>query len=154
MNPGRSFLPLGLMVVVGVGAGISAAQDDAAKKDLKALQGTWIIAALEVNGMEVPADKLEGTVLTLKDDRYTVKIKDKVINTAVIELDPKKDPKELNMTPQEGAAKDKLHKAIYKIEGDTFKMARGLNPEHDRPKEFATWPGTNYFVITWKKQRQ
>ncbi|MCI0681267.1 MAG: TIGR03067 domain-containing protein [Gemmataceae bacterium] len=143
-------LALFLFLVAGTSSG--HAQDDAAKKDLKALQGDWTIAALEVNGMDVPADKLEGTVLTVKDGRYTVKIKDKVINTALIELDPKKDPKELNMTPQEGANKDKLHKAIYKIEGDTFKMARGLNPDQDRPDQFATWPGTNCFVITWKKK--
>lgn len=135
-----------------VGAALSVAQDDVAKKDLKTLQGTWVIAAMEVNGMDVPANKLEGTVLTIKNDRYMIKIKDKAINTAVIELDPKKNPKELNMTPQEGAGKDKLHKAIYKIEGDTFKMARGLNAEQERPDQFATWPGTNYFVITWKRK--
>ena len=140
------------ILILAFSTTLAAAQDDAAKKDLKSLQGTWIIAAMEVNGMDVPANKLEGTVLTIKDDRYTVKIKDKVINTAVIELDPKKDPKQLNMTPQEGAGKDKLHKAIYKIEGDTFKMARGLNAEQERPDQFATWPGTNVFVITWKKQ--
>jgi len=147
----RSATWTALILALG-GVAWAGAGDDAAKKDLKALQGAWVIAALEVNGMEVAADKLEGTVLTIKDDRYIVKIKDKVINTAVIELNPKKDPKELNMTPQEGAAKDKLHKAIYKIEGDTFKMARGLNPEQDRPDQFATWPGTSYFVITWKKK--
>jgi len=147
----RSATWTALILALG-GVAWAGAGDDAAKKDLKALQGAWVIAALEVNGMEVAADKLEGTVLTIKDDRYIVKIKDKVINTAVIELNPKKDPKELNMTPQEGAAKDKLHKAIYKIEGDTFKMARGLNPEQDRPDQFATWPGTNVFVITWKRK--
>jgi uncharacterized protein (TIGR03067 family) len=133
-------------------AGVAVAQDDAAKKDLKLLQGTWMMAGLEVNGMDVPANKLEGTVLTIKDDRYIIKIKDKLINEAVIELDPGKSPKELNMTPQEGSNKDKLHKAIYKIEGDTFKMARGLNPDQERPNQFATWPGTNYFVVTWKKK--
>ena len=140
------------ILILAFSTTFAVAQDDAAKKDLKALQGTWIIAAMEVNGMDVPANKLEGTVLTIKDDRYTIKIKDKVINTAVIELDPKKDPKQLNMTPQEGAGKDKQHKAIYKIDGDTFKLARGLNAEQERPDQFATWPGTNYFVITWKKQ--
>jgi uncharacterized protein (TIGR03067 family) len=139
-------------VLILSAAWIHAAQDDAAQKDLKALQGTWVMAALEVNGMEISADRLEGAVLTIKDNVYIVKIKDKLINEALLELDPKKDPKELNMTPQEGANKDKVHKAIYKIEGATFKMARGLNPEQERPREFATWPDTNYFVVTWKKK--
>jgi len=131
---------------------LAARQDDAAKKDLKALQGDWIMAALEVNGVDVPANKLEGTVLAIKDNRYVVKVKDKLVTTAILELNPKTDPKQLDMTPQDGDKKDKLMRAIYKIEGDTFKMARGLNPEQERPTQFATWPDTNYFVVTWKRK--
>ncbi len=141
-----------MTILLIVGTALVFAQDDAAKKDLKLLQGTWVMAALEVNGTDVPANKLEGTVLTIKDDRYVVKVKDKLVTTAIIVLDAKKDPKELNMTPQDGDKKDKLQKAIYKIEGDTFKLARGLNPEQERPRQFATWPDTNYFVVTWKKK--
>ncbi len=129
----------------------NASQDNAAEKDLKLLQGNWTMAALEVNGAEVPPNKLEGTVLTVKDNQYIIKVKDKLTTTALLELDPVKTPKELNMTPQDGPNKDKLHKGIYKIEGDTFKMARGLNPDQERPSQFATWPGTNYFVVTWKR---
>ena len=143
---------MSLAALLIVGTGLIFAQDDDAKKDLKLLQGAWVMAALEVNSVDVPANKLEGTELTITDDRYIVKVKDKLISTAVIELAAKKEPKELNMTPQDGANKDKLHKAIYKIEGDTFKMARGLNPEQERPNQFATWPNTNYFVVTWKKK--
>ena len=139
-------------VLLLIGGTLAFAQDDAAKKDLRALQGEWVMAALEVNGTDVPANKLEGTVLTIKDDRYIVKVKDKQTTTAAIELNPKKNPKELNMTPQDGDKKDMLLKAIYRIDGDTFKMARGLNPEQERPNQFATWPGTNYFVVTWKKK--
>ena len=25
-------------------------------------------------------------------------------------------------------------------------------PDQDRPNQFATWPGTNVFVVTWKKK--
>lgn len=142
-------LTLGVLVWFVVSA---AAQDDAAKKDLKLLQGTWVMAALEVNGMDVPANKLEGTVLTIKDDAYVVKVKDRMVTTARIELDPSKAPKHFNMTPQDGDKKDMLQKGIYKIEGETFKLARGLNSEQERPNQFATWPDTNYFVVTWKRK--
>jgi hypothetical protein len=43
-------------------------------------------------------------------------------------------------------------KGIYKIEKDTFQLCRGLTPEQERPQQFATWPNTSYFVVTWKKQ--
>jgi uncharacterized protein (TIGR03067 family) len=131
---------------------IGAAQNDAAKKELELLQGTWTIHAMEVNGADVPAAKLESAVLTVKGDHYQVKVKDKVTNTFVLTLDPGKSPKEIDMLALEGGNKDKVHKAIYKIENGMFTFCRGLNAEQDRPNQFATWPDTNYFVVTWKKQ--
>lgn len=123
---------------------------DAAQKDLQALQGEWTMAALEVNGQDVPPDRLGNTTVRIKGSDYVIKIKDKTF-PVVVKLDPSRDPKEMDMVPQDGAAKDKVHKAIYKIEKDTFILCRGLNPDQDRPREFATWPNTNYFVVKWKK---
>jgi uncharacterized protein (TIGR03067 family) len=129
-----------------------AAKKDAAKKDLGRLQGVWIMHAMEVNGMNVAPERLQSAVLTVKGDRYEVRVKDKVTNTFTLSLHPAKDPKELDMTALEGANKDKVHRAIYKIEQDTFTFCRGLAPDQERPNQFATWPETNYFVVTWKRK--
>jgi len=134
-----------LVLIVGVG-------EDAGKKDLKLLGGSWTLAALEVNGKDVPVNKLEGTVLTIKGSDYKVTLKNKNVTVCAIKLDPKQDPKHLDMTFLEGATKDKVHKAIYRIDGDKFQLARGLSPEQARPNQFATWPDTNYFVATWKRK--
>ena len=130
----------------------AAAQDDAAKKDLARIQGTWTMHALEVNGTDVPAAKLESALLTVKGDRYEVKVKDRVVQAFQLTLHPNKDPKELDMTALDGANKDKVHKAIYTFENELFVFCRGLNPEYERPNQFATWPGTSYFVVKWKKK--
>ena len=149
----RSRFPVGVCVALALFSFSAAlAQDDAAKKDLERLQGTWIMHALEVNGIDVPADKLQSALLTVKGDRYEVKVKDRTTNVFELRLDPAKDPKEMDMTALEGANKDKVHKAIYKIENGLFVFCRGLNPEQERPKEFATWPDTNIFVVKWKKK--
>ncbi len=148
-----SRIGLGACVFVALISLVSAAaQDDAAKKDLKRLQGTWTMQALEVNGLNVAANSIQEAVLTIKDDRYELKLKDKVINTFTIALDTSKDPKELDMLLLEGANKNQVHKAIYKIDNDLFVFCRGLNPDQARPNQFATWPDTGYFVVTWKKQ--
>jgi uncharacterized protein (TIGR03067 family) len=130
-----------------------AAGEDQARKDLKRLQGTWTMAALEVEGKDVPADRLEGTTLTVEGDRYRVKTKDRTLE-CVIRLDPGKDPAHIDMTFTEAGKDDKVHKGLYQIDGDTFRVSRGLNPEQDRPREFATWPGTGRFVVTWKRLAQ
>ena len=135
-----------LLLLVSQDAG-----DDRIKQDLKRMQGTWTMAGLEVDGKDVPAAKLEGTVLTVKDDRYAVKVKDRVIE-CVLRLDPSKDPKAVDMVFAEPGGGEKVLKGIYQVENDTLKIARGLDAKQERPGQFATWPGTTYFVVTWKRQ--
>ena len=128
------------------------AAEEQAKKDLERMQGTWIIQALEINGKNVAINQLEGTVLTVKGDEYRTKIKDKELFGFRLKLDPSKTPKALDMIQKGPDGADKVIKGIYTFENDTFKMCRGIAPEQDRPNQFATWPDTNYFVVTWKKQ--
>jgi uncharacterized protein (TIGR03067 family) len=121
-----------------------------AKKDLERLQGTWTMAALEVDGKDVGAVKVQDTKLTIKGDQYTVKAKNNV-NGCAIRLDPSKQPHAIEMIFSEPGSADKVHKGIYVIEGDTLKICRGLNADQERPEQFATWPNTGYFVVTWKR---
>jgi uncharacterized protein (TIGR03067 family) len=125
-------------------------KQDIAKKDLDQMQGTWTMEALEVNGKLVPQDKL-GALLVIKANKYIVTVKKKAQETTIT-LDPGKKPKAIDMVFGEGANKDKVHKGIYSIDGDTLKICRGLNPDQERPTEFGTWPDTNYFLVTWKRK--
>jgi uncharacterized protein (TIGR03067 family) len=126
-------------------------REEAAKKDLEKMQGTWTMAALEVDGKQVPEAKLQGTTLLIKDNKYIVQLKGQKFET-VFQLDPTKKPKEIDMTFAEGANKDKVHKGIYSLEGDTFKLCRGQQPDRERPTEFGTWPDTGIFLVTWKRK--
>ena len=123
----------------------------AVKKELNKLQGQWTISALEVNGADVAPEKLQGTVLTIKDDGYSVTLKDTTIRCKIT-LDPAKDPKEIDMLFLDGDNKDRTQKGIYRFQGETFQLVRGISPEQNRPRDFATWPNSNIFVVTWKKK--
>ncbi len=140
-----SLAPLAYLLLAQPDAG------EAAKKDLQRLQGTWVMAALEVDGKDVGVAKVEGTTLTIKGEQYGVKVKDKV-HRCTIRLDPKKDPPAIDMIFTEPGGGEKVHKGIYKIDGDTFRICRGLGADQERPGQLATWPNTGYFVVTWKKQ--
>lgn len=124
---------------------------DAPKKDLAKMQGEWVISALEVNGADVPPDRLAGTVLTVKDDLYTVVFKDTTVRCQIT-LDPAKDPREIDMLFLDGANKDRTQKGIFRFKDEGFQLVRGLAPEQNRPRDFATWPESNYFMVTWKKK--
>jgi uncharacterized protein (TIGR03067 family) len=127
------------------------AKEDEAKKDLEKLQGTWTMAALEVDGKLVPEEKLKSSTLTIKGDKYIIKVGEMTHETT-IKIDPGKKPKEIDMTFLDGPNKDKTLKGIYEIDGDTFKMCRGLTADKDRPSDFGTWPDTGMFLVTWKRQ--
>lgn len=141
-------LLLGSLVFVAL---LQTPAEEQAKKDLDMMQGTWTIAALEVEGKDVPADKLGGSVLTIMGDVYEVKVK----NTkypCTLKLHAGKNPREVDMVFMEPGGGEKVNKGIYKLEGDKLVICRGLNANQERPGQFATWPGTSCFVITWQRQ--
>ena len=123
-----------------------------AKAELKNLQGTWEMVGLEVNGETVPEKKLEGTTLVIKDDKYTVKVKDNSHETT-IKIDPTKDPKAIDMYFPNGTELPKLSKGVYELDGDTFKVCRHQTPGEDRPSQIGSSPNTNLFVVTWKRKK-
>lgn len=143
----RPCLPLMCLALVPLVAGDPT---DAARKDLKRMQGSWVMAALEVDGKLVPENKL-GTTLIIKGNKYTTRVKDKEFTTTFT-LDPSKNPPAIDMVFVEGDNKDKVLKGIYKIEGDTLKICRGLSADKDRPTQFGTWPNTGIFMVTWKRK--
>jgi uncharacterized protein (TIGR03067 family) len=126
-------------------------KEDAVKKELAKLQGTWTMAGLEVDGKPVPEDKLESSTLTIKGDKYCIKVGDDTYR-CTIKIDPTKDPKQIDMTFLDGPNKDKTGKGIYVLEKDTFKICRALEPGKDRPQNVGTWPDTGVFMVIWKRK--
>lgn len=136
---------------VGLLICLAGGNADTAKSELDKLQGEWTMVGLEANGKETPPTRLEGTTLLIEADIYTVKTKSGV-HRCRITLDPGKEPRSIDMHFEDGDKKDQTGKGIYRLEKDTLKIVRGLNPEQERPTEFGTWPGTNVFMVTWKRK--
>jgi uncharacterized protein (TIGR03067 family) len=128
------------------------AGDDRAKKDLERMQGEWVLHAMEVNGKDVVAPKLADTFLIVKGDEYRTKVKDKLQAGVQLKLDPSKNPNAVDMIRTEADGSETVLKGIYVLDKDTLKICRGLVAGQERPNQFATWPDTNYFVVTWKKK--
>jgi uncharacterized protein (TIGR03067 family) len=141
-----------LLLIVALLTIATDKEKDQAKKDLDSLQGTWVMAGLEVEGKQVPEEKITGTTLTIKGDRYIVKVKD-TAHEVTIKLDPAKKPKAIDMYFPDGPELPKLAKGIYEVDGDTFKICRAQAPGQDRPREFVTETNTGRFIVTWKRQK-
>ena len=128
------------------------AGNEGARKDLERMQGEWVLHAMEVDGKDIPAPKLADTFLIIKGDEYRTKVKDKLQTGVKLKLDPSKKPHTVDMIRTEADGTETVLKGIYVLDKDTLKICRGLVAGQERPNQFATWPDTNYFVVTWKKK--
>ena len=140
-----------ILLTVVAGLALVPVQDNAAKKDLAALEGTWTLVGMEVDGQELPAEKLQGTVLTIRGNKYSV-VARKQQHDVEITLDPGKAPKEIDMKFLDGPNKDRVGRGIYHLDGNTLKICRGLDPQQERPGSFKTEGQVNYFVMVWQRQ--
>ena len=143
--PRRTLAAVGIILLAS-----AAPAGDEARKDLDKLQGEWVMAALEVDGKQVPEEKLRGTTLTIKGDKYIVKVKD-TSHEVTFKLDPSQDPRAIDMFLPNGTDAPKLSPGIYRIDGDTFQLCRAQAAEQPRPRDFGTWPNTGVFLVTWKR---
>jgi uncharacterized protein (TIGR03067 family) len=126
---------------------------DAAREELARLQGTWVMTALEINGEKLPAEKFQSTKLEITGDRYITDT-GRGRHEATLKLDPAKDPRTIDMTFADGPNKGDTAEGIYKLEGDTLTICRPRLPPQPRPTEFSTKPGTDRFIVVWKRDKQ
>lgn len=143
----RSF---SLVILLGLVVPL-AAQDPKEPTDQDQLQGEWALVGLDVREKLVPAEKLAGTTLVIKKDRYTTIVKKKEY-PASFTLDPKQDPKHIDMLIPDDSGTPQLSKGIYKIEGDKLIICRGQAPGGERPRNFVSSATTDVFVVTWERK--
>jgi uncharacterized protein (TIGR03067 family) len=140
-------------LVLAAGLCLAAgAQEDAAKKDLEQMQGTWTVAAQEMGGAKLTDEQIKqaNVKLVVKGDKYTLSIGDQPIAHGTIKLDPAKKPKAIDTTAEGEQHKGQKMLGIYTLEKDEMKVLF-TQPGEDRPAEFRTKQGTQQILITYKR---
>ena len=127
-------------------------QDDGVKKELKKLQGTWATVSIEAAGEKVTdKDKIKARKLTIKGDKYTLKVGDEMVQ-GTIEINPTRKPKRIDVKPNTGSNKGKTSLGIYELKGDNLKICLGP-PGKERPTEFATQAEAAQQLVVYKREK-
>ena len=149
----HAVVALGLgCLVAALTIGRAGAQDDAAKKEMKKLEGTWATVSIEAAGEKVTdKDKIKTRKLTTKGDKYTLKVGDESVQ-GTIEINPTKKPKTIDMKPDSGSNKGKTLLGIYELDGDNLKTCLAL-PGKDRPADFATAAEDAQQLVVYKREK-
>jgi uncharacterized protein (TIGR03067 family) len=131
----------------------TARDDDAAKKELKALQGTWKVVSAEQDGD--PLDRIVGGTLTIKDNNFTIVTVDRVELKGDLILKPAKTPKHIDFAHQDGVLKGKTWQGIYELKGDTLKLCYAeADSDKERPTEFKTLKKSRLMLIEMKREKK
>jgi uncharacterized protein (TIGR03067 family) len=140
------------LTCIAIGLLVSQPKQDEVKDPALLLQGGWKMVLLFVDGDEVPADQATSGELLVEADEYRPKL-GATVEASTFKLDATKKPKAIDFTYASGFLKGKTIKGIYKIEGDDLTICRGLNPENERPQEFAAPTGSGLLLVVWKRSK-
>jgi uncharacterized protein (TIGR03067 family) len=127
-------------------------RSDAAKKDTEALQGAWTMASVVVDGEPVPEDYARSGRLVVEGDRYTLTAGQQT-GISTFTVDPSKSPKQIDQKFIEGPQKGQSIQGIYELDGDTYRVCRGMRPEGGRPTKLESTPGSGLILAVWKRSR-
>ena len=150
----RKVLLLAVVVIFPWTVAAEAQKDDAAKDEMKKLQGVWQVTKwIGSEGGTAPADEIENLTFEFKEDRVTQrKGKDRTPIQGKYSLDPSKKPKWLDINFGQ------VTEAIYKLEGDelTFCVISGSRSGQPsvRPTEFKASKEKHHTLFVLKKVKK
>ena len=111
---------------------------EASQKELKRLEGQWVVQSLEAKGRKHDVSDVEPRlIMEIKDNKWIFTGKEKA---EIIALDPTTDPKCLDMKSIEEGRKGQVDEAIFKLEGDTLTVCLYQGKGKQRPTKFETSP--------------
>jgi uncharacterized protein (TIGR03067 family) len=140
------------MAAVGLILAATAPKEDDAKKDLEKWQGTWTLVGAEEKGQKASDEDLKKVpvTLTIKDEKFTIKFGDQMMEGA-FKIYPDKKPKAYDAKGTDADGKTHESIGIYEIDGDMLKVCF-VEAGKERPKEFKTEAGSEASLHTYKRK--
>jgi uncharacterized protein (TIGR03067 family) len=129
-----------------------APKEDATRKEMEKLAGTWVLVSGEDDGKKLSAEAIKNARLTFAGDRHTVTVGETTFK-GTHKLDPTKRPRTIDITDTEGPFKGKTVLGVYELDGDQFRICYAP-PGKDRPRDFSARAGTGHRSHVWKRAKK
>jgi uncharacterized protein (TIGR03067 family) len=128
--------------------------EEAVKKELARLEGTWVIEKMTFDGTDISPDQLRtaNSRLVLKGNTFKLMAGDKVIDEGTYQPDPGAKPRAWDIVSTAGPNKGKTIKAIYELDGETLRACYG-GANQPRPTEFSSKPKSGQALAVYKRAK-
>jgi uncharacterized protein (TIGR03067 family) len=143
---------LAATVVLLVSVAPALADDKADKeKEYKALKSGWSVEKATLNGNDA-TEFLKVLEFTIHDDgKYTAKHGEEK-DEGAFTVDLSTTPKSMVIKPTGGPGKDKVLKAIYKLDGDSLVICYDMEGK-ETPKKFESTAENKFLLIEYKRKK-
>ena len=130
--------------------------DAPSDKELAKFQGTWVMVSGEKDGAKIADDLVKRNKIVWNGKKADLdsphQSKEKIKLT--VALDVTKKPKQMDWVRDTGPDTGKTMYAIYEwIDPDQYRICFAPAGK-DRPKEFATKPGSGLYLHVWKRVKE
>lgn len=124
---------------------------EAARKELQALEGEWIVQQIETRDAQLKPGEDERMTLTIKGTKWTFGTQEE---GEVVALDPSAKPKLLDLKSVRKGREDRINEAIYKVDGDTLVLCIYQGKDKKRPTRFDKPTEADTVLWTLKRSKK
>ncbi len=111
-------------------------------EQLRALEGTWSFARLEIDGAPVPPEAMQSSRLLIDGDRFRTESPEADYE-GVFNINVEAEPHEIDIEFVAGPEAGNWNHGIFRVEGDRLEICLDMNGK-PRPKEFRTTRGSGH----------
>jgi uncharacterized protein (TIGR03067 family) len=140
---------LGCLLALSAGAD---PLDKAAMKELKALEGDWVVVRFEAGGKKHMAGPDEQVILTFRGAKWTFSAAAE--QGEVLALDAASSPKLIDLKKTRRGGGGLVREGIYKLDGDTLTLALYQGTEKKRPTSFDTPTEAGMVVFVLRRAKR
>jgi uncharacterized protein (TIGR03067 family) len=130
---------------------VLSGNDRSAAEELKKLQGSWRVTALEAEGERITAEAVTNLYVTIKDNTYELLNLDNE-NSGTFQIDPSKTPAQMEIHCTTGADSGQTWPGIYEVNGDDFRVCYARRGKK-RPTTFSGIDNPSLMMITYKRKQ-
>jgi len=130
--------------------GADGAKEAAVQEDLKNFQGVWTVVSMEMNGKFMPDETRKKIKLTIQGEKFTFDNAGDA-HEGLYQIDPTKNPKQLDIVIIRGDEKGKVYLVSYTFEEGKMVQCMELSNEK-RPREFTGKAGSGCALEIWQRQ--